>query len=105
MRAWLLTGVLGLVVGSWVTTARAQDDLNVQSLMAIAKMSGACGILDSQLTFQQTTKLPGGDEFVVRFWRVEATRLGLAMQEYSDRCDQAIAAYDRLWKASEPILK
>ena len=68
---------------------------------AVSKIAGACGILDSMLYFQKTTKMSGGDEFVVRFWTVEAARLGLSMQQYSDKCNQSITLYDKFWKALE----
>jgi hypothetical protein len=55
----------------------AQNELSSQGILAIAKMAGACGILDSMIQMQKTTKMPGGDEFVTRFWSVEAARLGM----------------------------
>jgi hypothetical protein len=64
-------------------------------------MAGACGILDSMIQLQKTTKLPGGDDFVVRFWTVEAARLGMTVQQLSERCNEAISGYDTLWKAAE----
>jgi len=66
----------------------AQDDaISMQGILAAAKYAGACGILDSLIQFQKTTKMDGGDEFVARFWAVEAARLGLTVQELSD-CTQ-----------------
>jgi len=82
--------------------AAAQTELSAQGVLATAKFAGACGILDSMITFQKTTRMPGGDEFVARFWAVEATRLGLSVKDMSGRCDQSIIAYDKLWKAAEP---
>lgn len=90
----------GFVV--FVLPASAQNDLDAQGMLAIAKYTGACGILDSLVTFQKTTRMSGGDEFVARFWTVEAARLGLSVKQLSDRCNQSIAAYEKLWKAAEP---
>ncbi|MBL0009984.1 MAG: hypothetical protein IPP22_01185 [Nitrosomonas sp.] len=70
----------------------AQNDLSGQEVLAISKMSGACGILNSMIYFQNTTKMPGGDEFVKRFWGVEAARLGFSMQEYSEAVKKSIFA-------------
>ena len=64
-------------------------------------MTGACGVLDSVIDFQSKTKMLGGNEFVARFWAVEAARLGYSVQELSDVCDRSITIYDRLWKDFE----
>lgn len=77
------------------------DGQSAQEIMAVSKIAGACGILDSMLHFQKTTKMPGGEEFTVRFWATEAARLGLTMQQYSDQCNGAITSYDKFWKALE----
>lgn len=82
-------------------TAAAQSDLSPRHLLSVAKMAGACGTLDSMIQLQKTTKLPGGDDFVVRFWSTEAARLGLTVQQLSDTCNRSVAAYDRLWSAAE----
>ncbi|MCW8934731.1 MAG: hypothetical protein OQK98_08405 [Gammaproteobacteria bacterium] len=74
---------------------------SAQEFMAVSKITGACGILDSMLQFQKTTKMLGGNEFVSRFWATEAARLGLSMQQYSDQCNSAITTYDKLWAVLE----
>lgn len=90
---------------AFAVSVRAQNEATPQGLLAIAKMAGVCGILDSQIAFQGTTQMPGGNDFVVRFWAVEATRLGMSMQQYSDQCSESISAYDRLWMAMEAVPK
>lgn len=90
---------------SLAVPASAQNELTAQGMLATAKFAGACGILDSMITFQKTTRMPGGEDFVVRFWAVEAARLGLSVQALSDRCSQSITAYDKLWQAGEPPRK
>lgn len=95
------TRLISLVFILFIGNANAQNDLSGQEVLAIAKMSGACGILNSMIYFQKTTKIPGSDEFVMRFWSAEAARLGFSMQEYSNHCNQSIAVYDKLWKAME----
>lgn len=79
----------------------AQNELSSQGILAIAKMAGACGILDSMIQMQKTTKMPGGDEFVTRFWSVEAARLGMTVEQLSQRCNESIGAYNKLWNAVE----
>tara|TARA_R110002072_G_scaffold301652_1_gene481861 strand:+ start:2066 stop:2320 length:255 start_codon:yes stop_codon:yes gene_type:complete len=54
----------------------------ILGILAVSKYAGACGILGLQAEFQSTTKLEGGDEFLVRFWTTEAARLGMSMEEY-----------------------
>jgi hypothetical protein len=81
------------------------EGLSPQGLLSVAKMAGACGIMDSLIHFQKTTKMNGGDDFVSRFWALEATRLGMTVQEYSSKCDSAVLAYDKLWKAGEESSK
>ncbi len=83
------------------SAAIADDELTLQGMLATAKIAGACGIMDSMIDLQKTTKLAGGDEFVTRFWTVEAARLGLTVEQLSDRCTKAIAGYDKMWALAE----
>jgi len=80
-----------------------QDGVSMQGMLATAKYAGACGILDSLIQFQKTTKMDGGDDFVARFWAVEAARLGLSIQQLSERCNQSILAYEQFWAISEVV--
>ena len=81
-------------------TVLAQNDQSLPKVLATAKMAGACGILDQLVVFQGTTKLPGGDDFVARFWATEAARLGMSVKQMSDTCDRAVAGYDPIMKAA-----
>jgi hypothetical protein len=76
-----------------------------QEVLAVAKIAGACGILDSIIHFQKTTRMPGGDEFVSRFWSTEAARMGMSVEQLSQRCDRAVTMYDQIWSAFEPEIK
>jgi hypothetical protein len=105
MRTHKLLTVACVGTLSLTLPASAQNEFTAQGMLATAKFAGACGILDSMINFQKTTRMPGGDDFVARFWSVEAARLGLSVQALSDRCDQSIIAYDKLWKAGEPARK
>lgn len=80
----------------------AKENLSGQEVLATAKIAGACGILDSMIHFQKTTKIAGGDEFVSRFWAVEAARRGISVQKMSEQCDGTVTLYDKLWKSMEP---
>lgn len=79
--------------------ANAEDELSAQGIMAISKAAGACGILNSMLYFQKSTQMPEGDKFIVRFWTAEAARLGESIEKYSEKCNKAIASYNKLWNA------
>jgi len=79
----------------------ADESIDGQGILAIAKIAGACGILDSMIDFQAKTKMEGGDEFVTRFWQVEAARLGKTVEELSNTCNGAISTYDKFWDATE----
>ena len=81
--------------------AFALDKVDPQGVLAISKIVGACGVLDSLIQFQSATKLAGGDEFVVRFWQTEAARLGYSVDQLSKNCSSSIAAYDRVWNSME----
>ena len=96
--------VLALVLMLIPVTASAQrqttpaQELTAQSLLAVGKGTGACGILNMQLIFQDTTGMDGGNEFIVRFWTTEAARLGMTLERYAEHCKTTIASYDRLWE-------
>jgi hypothetical protein len=88
---------LALILVATTQSWAQEGGVTVQGMLASAKYAGACGILDSLVHFQKTTKMDGGDEFVARFWTVEAARLGLTVQQLSDRCNEAITAYGKFW--------
>lgn len=44
-----------------------------------------------------------GEAFVLRFSEVEAARLGMSVQQLSDKCNQSVSAYDKLWSAAESM--
>lgn len=73
-----------------------------QAHLAIAKIAGACGIMDEMIDFQKKTKMEGGDEFVTRFWQTESARQGKTVEQVSDDCNRSITMYGQLWKAMEP---
>lgn len=82
-------------------SATAKDKLSMQHILSIAKMTGACGILQSMSAFQASTKFEGGDQFVERFWNTEAARLGKTPEQYVTDCQASINGYENLWKLAE----
>lgn len=83
------------------TSIKAEDEMGPQHMLAIAKITGACGIMGEMISFQKKTQLAGGDEFVVRFWQAEAARLGKTIEKYHSDCEDAIALYDTFWKLTD----
>ncbi len=81
--------------------AQGRTPFSIQEVLSVGKIAGACGILDQQIHFQNTTKLEGGEAFIYRFWLSESARLGKSLEEYSKHCNAAIDAYKRLWDASK----
>lgn len=39
----------------------------IVGMMVVAKATGMCGVLSQLIRFQDTTKMKGGDEFIMRF--------------------------------------
>ena len=102
MQPFKAIATIAALVLSLAIPASAQNEPSGQGVLVIAKMTGACGILNSMIQFQTSSRMEGGEEFVSRFWSVEAARLGLTVQQLSEQCDDSIAAYDRIWQAMEP---
>lgn len=75
-------------------------------LIVTAKFSGGCGIIAQMATFQQSTKMSGGDEFLGRFLNTESARLGMSLKQYLEQCRQSAEIYqtyyDELQKTSAP---
>lgn len=64
------------------------------SMMVVAKATGMCGVLSQLVRFQETTKMKGGDEFVMRFLNTEAARLGHTVESYVGQCPDVIEKYN-----------
>ena len=69
-------------------------DNQSQGVLANAKFSGACGIMIQMFMFQETTKMPGGNEFLERFWHTEMARLGYSQDEYIAQCKRSVELHD-----------
>lgn len=93
--------VIGVIILPFSSSIAAEEGMDPQALLAIAKIAGACGIMDQMIDFQKKTKMQGGDEFVTRFWQTESARLGNTVEQMSVDCDKAITVYDRFRKAIE----
>lgn len=96
----LLLMAASAVLLSFPTKAETQGEVSLLEMLAIAKIAGACGIMDSMVQFQKATQMPGGDEFVTRFWAVEEARLGQTIEQKVEQCNHAVPIYDQFWKAT-----
>ncbi|MDX2367701.1 MAG: hypothetical protein QNK36_04750 [Colwellia sp.] len=65
----------------------------VIGMMVVAKATGMCGVLSQLVRFQETTKMKGGDEFIMRFLNTEAARLGHTVESYIGQCPSVIEKY------------
>jgi hypothetical protein len=89
------------LVAATSVPSNAADDSSEKGPLSVAKMAGGCAMLNSMIQLQKTTKLPGGDEFVSRFWSVEAARLGYSVDKLSSMCRLSEAAFNRMWAAAD----
>jgi hypothetical protein len=53
------------------------------------------------VAFQEATKMPGGDDFLMRFMTTEAARLGETPLGFIERCKGATEFYGELTKAAK----
>jgi hypothetical protein len=78
---------------------KSDDDMSaVIEMMVVAKATGMCGVLSQLVSFQQTTKMSGGDDFVVRFLNTEAARLGHTMESLIGQCPSVVEKYNSTMK-------
>jgi len=70
-----------------------ESESQLVSMMVVAKATGMCGVLSQLVRFQETTKMKGGDEFIMRFLNTEAARLGHTVESYIGQCPSIIKKY------------
>ena len=73
----------------------------VLGLMVAAKATGMCGTFKQMTAFQESTQMPGGDEFILRFLNTEAARLGKALPEFLEQCTKSVKIYTDMVSALE----
>jgi hypothetical protein len=77
-----------------------ENELLLDALVA-AKATGMCGAIKQLSAFQESTKMPGGDEFILRFLNTEAARLGRTLPEFLTLCQTAASTYTTLMSSLE----
>jgi hypothetical protein len=65
----------------------------IVGMMVVAKATGMCGALSQIIRFQDSTKMKGGDEFIMRFLNTEAARLGHTVDSFVGQCPDVIKKY------------
>ncbi|WP_316423345.1 hypothetical protein [Escherichia coli] len=89
--------ILLILFFSTIVCAKPKSDngdlKGLQELMITSKVAGMCGTIKQMATFQESTKMPGGDEFLQRFLTTEQARLGMNPQEFLEACQKSISAY------------
>ncbi|MDH5479587.1 MAG: hypothetical protein OEX11_02350 [Nitrosomonas sp.] len=78
-----------------IADENTENDMKVViDMMVVAKAAGMCGVFSQMVNFQKTIKMPGGDEFIVRFLSTEAARLGHTLESFMAQCPQVVEIYD-----------
>jgi hypothetical protein len=88
-----------LVTLSSVAWSEQDNGDELKELLVSAKFSGGCSIIGQMAAFQQTTKMPGGEDFLIRFLSTESARLGMTQQQYMQHCTGANKVYQRYYDA------
>jgi len=79
--------------------AHAEDNDQLINLLIASKATGMCGTLKQLAAFQESTQMPGGDEFLLRFINTEAARLGKTLPDLLSECETSVAIYTRTMEA------
>ncbi|NQY88359.1 MAG: hypothetical protein HRT51_11565 [Colwellia sp.] len=83
----------------------ANEAKSINDMLITAKIAGMCGAISQIVTFQETTKMPKGDEFVLRFLNTEAARLGKSVTEFLQDCVAASQKYGDLSRELDILAK
>jgi len=97
MKLFILVTVLTLTTLVYADETASSDPL--LEAIIVAKNSGMCGVFGQLARFQASTKMPGGDEFLMRFLNTEAARLGQSIGEFMDQCNRVTDYYDAMYES------
>jgi hypothetical protein len=84
------------IIGPLSVQAQSSDEEGNQAIiemLVVAKATGMCGVFNQLITFQQATKMEGGDDFLMRFLNTEAARLGLTLKALTGQCPEWVQTY------------
>ena len=95
MKRFILTVISGLLPAClFLTSVSANENDAVKSMLIAAKATGMCGTFAQLTRFQESTQMPGGDEFIVRFLNTEAARLGKTLPQFMEECQVVVEIYN-----------
>ncbi|BDY50143.1 hypothetical protein APX80_11545 [Escherichia coli] len=95
--------LLLLCLSSIANAEKKSDDSSfdeIQGLMIASKMAGMCGAIKQMAIFQESTNMPGGNEFLQRFLTTEQARLGMTPQQFLEACQKSISIYTTYYNMS-----
>lgn len=98
MRKYEKVLAIVLLVTMWSHHSVAADS-GAATTLILAKYAGMCGVFVQMSAFQESTKMPGGDEFIARFLNTELARLGTSIEDFVRNCNKAVAHYDGVMQA------
>ena len=98
MKRWVIGAFCFLISG----LAQSQDkDLKfANDMLGTAKVAGMCGAIKQMAIFQESTNMPGGNEFLQRFLTTEQARLGMTPQQFLEACQKSISIYTTYYNMS-----
>jgi hypothetical protein len=85
--------------------AHAQSAIDPRGILAVAKITGACGVIKSMYDFQESTQMEGGDAFLARWLAMESARRGMTPEEVAQECNNSIDAYNNFSSAIEESMQ
>ena len=88
--------LLIILLSSSTIYAGSHEDM--LSMLNTAKVTGMCGTFKQMAAFQETTKMPNGDAFFMRFYTTEAARLGFTIVEMAENCEAFVKNHVELVK-------
>ena len=94
MKALSLLALLFTAFNVHSTESEQNNNKAVIEMMVVAKATGMCGVFGQLINFQETTKMQGGDDFIVRFLNTEAARLGHTLESLTGQCPGVVKKYN-----------
>ena len=91
--------IFAVLIGLLSVNVQANENKALIDILVTAKTTGMCGTLKQLTAFQESTKMEGGDEFIMRFINTEAARLGKNIPDFLKLCEESVAIYTRTMKS------
>lgn len=82
-----------LLISVLFANEKANENDPLIDMLIIAKTTGMCGTIKQLSAFQESTKMPGGDKFIMRFINTEVARLGKTLPQFLNECKSSVAMY------------